>query len=111
MSQKNPPSHGQNVKEFLNWRMWKMRQKYHELEDDFVDQQFLKSFDGVFNCKWCGRSMRAIEYDKRKGEIIVSCDKPLCPGNATDGPRKMPNWKKYRINEMTNQAFLDERGF
>lgn len=106
-------SHKGNVVEYLKHRQWKRKNRgLGEVDDWYVDTKFLKSFDGIYFCKWCGQPMHAVEYDRVMAEIIMSCDKPFCPGNYTYGPRphKMPNWKDYKIDEMTNQSFMNERG-
>lgn len=101
-------SHKNNIVDYLKYRTQKRKDTHNELDDWYVDEKWLRSFDGLFNCKWCGRNMFASHYDRKECSVIMSCGKPLCPGNFTHGPTVMPNWKEYRIDEMTNQVWMNE---
>ena len=72
------------------------------------DKNFLRSFKKVFYCKWCGQEMYAAEYDGH-GSIIMSCRKPLCPGNINGDSRHKINYKTVDHRAMTNQYLFDSR--
>ncbi len=70
------------------------------------DKNFLRSCNKIFYCKWCSQEMYAAEYDGQ-GSIIMSCRKPLCPGNIDGNMKNQINHKNIRHKEMTNQYLFD----
>ena len=97
-----------DTKKYLKYRNSIVEKSKSKSYDDSwaTDQNFLKSFKGVFFCKWCSQEMYAAEYDNQ-GSIIMSCRKPLCPGNIDGDMRFKINHLKYNHKEMTNQYLFD----
>lgn len=75
-----------------------------------------------FYCKWCVTPMYISGIDRRKGDIILSCEKDECIGNV-DTPEHIVkkkleklgldtklnfNGKKSILNRMTNQNWMDK---
>ena len=97
-------------KEYLEHRNGIVNRTLSKSWDDSwaTDKNFLKSFKGVFYCKWCGQEMYAADYDG-KGSIIMSCRKPLCPGNIDGSMQFKVNHLNVDHREMTNQYLFDSR--
>jgi len=70
-----------------------------------TDKNWLKSFEGVFFCKFCAKEMYAADY--KDGWITMSCRTPLCPGNIDHDAWLKHDFSKYDIREMTNQYLFN----
>ena len=76
-------------------------------DDSWVtDPRWLKeNIDGFFTCKFCSQKMDAVAY--KAGELIVSCHKPLCPGNIDSGMAGRIKKHQFDIRELTNQYLFN----
>ena len=98
-----------NVEQYMKYRKEQVK-KSHSLdwEDSWAtDKNWLKQYDGFFDCKWCGKGMYAADYDQ--GELIVSCRTPLCPGNIDSGMANQIKPYDYDYRELTNQYLFNQR--
>lgn len=94
-------------RKFLDYRI-KLAQKRGGFDDGYVDKKYMRFLsDQVFYCKWCGREMYAAEYNK--GEIIMSCNKPMCPGNINCEVRHEISHLDYDQRQLTNQYMFNGR--
>ena len=96
-----------DLETYLDYRIKKVGNQ--GFEDSWAtDKKWTKeNIDGFFSCKWCGQPLYKAEY--RPGEIIVSCRKPLCPGNIDSGMASQIRPHQLDIREMTNQYLFNDR--
>ena len=96
-----------NSKKYVESRDEQVKKKKLGWEDSWAtDKKFLKSWQRVFYCKWCGQEMYADEYDNA-GAITMSCRKGLCPGNIDNEMRLKIDHLKVDVKQMTNQWLFD----
>ena len=63
-------------------------------EDPLLDKKHVKELNKTHTCFWCKRRLRFHSYNRRTGEILMSCNKDGCMGNANESKK---TWdRKYK---------------
>ena len=99
---------------FKTQRQWEEWRKHHVesklgggYEDSWAtDKKWLKSWDGIYSCRWCGQPMSAAMYVPGDG-LYMTCHTSLCPGNINEDTYKNGNFANWDIREMTNQYLFN----
>lgn len=96
-----------DIEKFLEYRRKKVGSA--GFDDSWVlDKKWRKeNVDGFFSCKWCAQELHSVDY--RPGELLLSCRKPLCPGNIDSGMAEQIKKHQFDIREQTNQYLFNSR--
>jgi len=96
-----------DANKYLKYRQDKVKNSLSLAWDDSwaTDKTWLKELDGLFPCKFCAKKMHAFHYSQ--GEIIMTCDTPLCPGNIDSGMAGKIKQHQFDIRELTNRYLFN----
>ena len=101
--------HFDNVDKWIKDRQDRIKaSRSLDWEDSWAtDKKFTKGIDGFFSCKFCAKELNTHSYEQ--GVITVTCNTPLCPGNANHEMKEKVDWSKYDIRKMTNQYLYNSK--
>lgn len=99
--------HFNNVDKWLKNRQREVQKNKLGWEDSWATDKKWKreNIDGFFSCKFCAQPLYTYSYEP--GVINVTCNTPLCPGNADHDMKDRAKLATLDIRKMTNQYLFD----